>query len=545
MISSKTTPRALAHSLGTTLPKLNYTVYKLGVSRFYNEFEIEKSDGGKRTINAPEGRLKIIQDRLKVLLDELYSPHPSASAYIKERGIVYNAKKHVKRKVVANIDLKNFFGTIHFGRVRGVLIAKPYCLRADTATLIAHICCLDGVLPQGSPASPVISNMISRRMDRELSLMAKKNRAHYSRYADDITFSFKSKKDTELFDFKNRSVGSKIVRCIEENGFSLNERKTRIQFSSERQTVTGLKVNKKINIDRRYIRETKAMVHSLSFGSLEANKKFIDKYGRDDAQLEDVVFGRVAYIGMIKGRDSSVYQGLARKFNNLDWDRKLSINPGKILKDLEWSGFAFKAEGYRARFEQCVWVVSFDGVKGLGLDEMLVSGSAFSLKGGRVLTAFHVFVKAGMPDYCYLYRINKPGKKYKAKIKSVYEDRDVLELKFDEEVENIRYLDVAPNKFPGTGYELAVLGFPQLHPGHQSLTILPCKVVNTYIGSTFRYCEVDAQISGGNSGGPVVNAYMQVVGMALRGVDVASHEDRVELEGSNAFISAGSVQNSV
>ncbi|MGN6017354.1 reverse transcriptase family protein, partial [Staphylococcus aureus] len=114
----------------------------------------------------------------------------SAMAFVKDRSIVDNAKLHTRKKYVFNIDLSDFFTSITFPRLRGLLMAKPYSLQSGVATVIAHLCTVGGVLPQGSPCSPVISNMICATLDRQLKGLAIRNRARYSRYADDITFSF-------------------------------------------------------------------------------------------------------------------------------------------------------------------------------------------------------------------------------------------------------------------------------------------------------------------------------------------------------------------
>src|SRR5205814_3311637 len=109
--------------------------------------------------------------------------------FIPARSILTNAKPHLRQKFVLNVDLKDFFPTINFGRVRGVLIAKPYCLLPHIATYIARICCRDNALPQGAPTSPIISNMICSRLDRQLLRLARQYRCVYTRYADDLTFS--------------------------------------------------------------------------------------------------------------------------------------------------------------------------------------------------------------------------------------------------------------------------------------------------------------------------------------------------------------------
>jgi len=242
MIDSTTTPSELARLLGTSHQKLTYLAYAAGIKRFYTSFEIPKKNGEKRTIQAPVQQLKNIQLRLKAHLEKIFKPHVSASAFIKNRGIVYNAQKHTKKSAILNLDLKDFYDHINFGRVRGVLKAKPYELREDTATIIAQLCCLNGTLPQGAPTSPLMSNMVCRSLDRQLSKLAKNQRAYYTRYADDITFSFRTIEQNDIFDATSKTIiKDELFNLIEKNGFKINNSKTRIQFSDERQTVTGLK----------------------------------------------------------------------------------------------------------------------------------------------------------------------------------------------------------------------------------------------------------------------------------------------------------------
>lgn len=403
MLTSVTSPQALALLLGTTHSKLTYTLYGKGVDSQYTPFTIPKKNGDLRVIRAPSAQLKRLQRRVKIFLEKLYKPHDAASAFIAGRGIVFNAKQHVKKAVVFNIDLKNFYDHINFGRVRGILVAKPYSLRLDTATIIAHMCCANKILPQGAPTSPIISNMICRKLDRELSLLAKDNRSHFSRYADDITFSFRTNEPNRVYELgPTLNASEELVRIIEKNGFFINDKKVRIQTSFERQVVTGLKVNKKVNVDRRYIRTTRAMIFSLSKNIEEANEVFKVKYPDGASRMEFMVAGRVNFIGMVKGIDSTVYQCLAKKFNNLPLEFRLPIKPKHKKTDLE-NKLHFYGYENRSRLNRCVWVVSFKDVEGIKEGFNNTQATAFMIDGQRVITASHVFSKADNPDFCYIY----------------------------------------------------------------------------------------------------------------------------------------------
>jgi RNA-directed DNA polymerase len=532
MLTPITSPHAFAVLIGTTLSKLTYTLYGRGVNSQYTTFSIPKKSGGIRTINAPNPQLKILQQRLKIHLEKLYKPHSAATAFIEKRGIVFNACQHVKKNVVFNIDLQSFYDQIHFGRIQGLLISKPYSLQKDTATLIAHMCCTNKILPQGAPTSPVISNMICRRLDKELSLLAKENRAYYSRYADDITFSSIFSENNGIYETSPElKLGSKLEEIITRNGFSINYKKVRLQSSKERQTVTGLKVNKKVNIDRRYIRTTRAMIYSLSKGIEAANDLFKLKFPDGASRMEFMVAGRINFIGMVKGMDSSVYQSLAKSFNNLQLGLKVPIKP-KIKKSELETKLHFYSYENRAHLNQCVWVVTFENIEGLDDDQQFIQASAFALKNNRIFTAAHVFSKAGNPNSCYIYRIYEPHLKYKMEIASRCDISDILELRFIDAIDTkFSYLKIANSLDAGSGYKLSIIGFPQLLGGHSSVTITPCTVTNSFIRSTFTQVQVDATILGGNSGGPVVNAYMEVVGIATNGVSATG-------EGFNSFVSA-------
>jgi RNA-directed DNA polymerase len=120
--------------------------------------------------------------------------HYRAHGFIPDRSIVSNARQHLDKRFVFNVDIAGFFDAIHFGRVRNMLMAGPFSVPKTPATVLAHICCFPGRLPQGAPASPIITNLICRRLDKDLQTLAKEDRATYTRYVDDLTFSFSSRR---------------------------------------------------------------------------------------------------------------------------------------------------------------------------------------------------------------------------------------------------------------------------------------------------------------------------------------------------------------
>lgn len=266
----------LARILGYSPKGLSFNLFHLDDSEKYRIFHIPKKQGGKREIKAPNDKIKLIQSKLACLLDDCVEEIQktdryflsAAHAFCKKKTIISNATKHKRRRYVFNIDLEDFFGTINFGRVRGFFIKdKHFQFHPDVATVIAQIACHDNALPQGSPCSPVISNLVGNILDRRISALARNSKCVYTRYADDLTFSTNVKEfppDIAVCaeDLK-WSAGGLLVKTIEKSGFKINAAKSRMNLHHSRQTVTGIVVNVKPNINQDYYKMVRSMCHSL------------------------------------------------------------------------------------------------------------------------------------------------------------------------------------------------------------------------------------------------------------------------------------------
>lgn len=295
----KTKPE-LAKLLGIKPSIFTHSLYKIKPANQYSQFKIPKKNGGERTINAPTGKLKTIQSALSNLLldclDEIYqekfpkselatpsvkhskilkikcnsaqAKQPSLShGFERQRSIITNAMMHLDRRNVLNIDLENFFQSFNFGRVRGFFIKNQnFELDPHIATVIAQIACHNNELPQGSPCSPVITNLITHSLDIRLAALASKHSCIYTRYADDITFSTREKIfPPQIMRYENYLYfnGKKLRSEIRRAGFEINNKKTRIQYKDSRQDVTGLVVNQKPNTKKEYWRTVRAQCNSL------------------------------------------------------------------------------------------------------------------------------------------------------------------------------------------------------------------------------------------------------------------------------------------
>lgn len=330
------TKRDVAEVLGSTLKSLAYNLYVLPPEKRYSTFQIPKKNGGDRKICAPTPTLKYLQRQLADILVRFQDFRPCVHGYVKSRSIKSNAMVHRGRRIVINIDLKDFFKTINFGRVRGLFLKAPFNFNDIVATTIAQICCYDGVLPQGSPASPIISNYVCRKLDSELLMFARKYKMNYSRYADDITFSTNMKclspKFGEIKD--NQFLMSEGLKAIiENNGFVINESKTRYALRNNRQDVTGLIVNDKVNVPRKYVKRIRAMLHAWEkYGIENATKEHLEKfnYKHKHPDYPEIAFknelvGMINYVCYIKGKNNSVYHTLYNRIRRLDSNIKLSI----------------------------------------------------------------------------------------------------------------------------------------------------------------------------------------------------------------------------
>src|SRR5690554_1386279 len=241
------------------LKSLTYYANPTLCKKRYQTFTIKKKSGADRTIHAPVKGLKSILRSLNFVLQCVYEPHEAATGFVLEKSIVDNAKKHVGHHYVLNMDLKDFFHSFDRNRVKMGFMYEPFNLRGDKEPLAFLLACLcthpfeiNGetkiVLPQGSPTSPTLTNILCRKLDIRLSGLAKRFNLTYSRYADDITFS--SHHDV----YKNNEFQKELKRIIEDDQkLSFNDKKTRLQKNGYSQEVTGLIVNEKVNVRRKYI----------------------------------------------------------------------------------------------------------------------------------------------------------------------------------------------------------------------------------------------------------------------------------------------------
>lgn len=312
----------IAALLGVSEKQLNYITSPNRNNYF--EFTIQKRSGKERIINAPNGDLKYIQTKLSYELSKIYQPRFTVHGFCKSKSIVTNAEVHKSARHVFNLDLKDFFPSVNFGRVRGLFLCRPFNANKTVATTLAQICCHLNKLPQGAPTSPIVSNMICSRLDGQLIKLARTHYCNYSRYVDDLTFSKKSGNfPTEIgyLSSKKAEVSPKLESIIESNGFQVNKSKVYLFNNKSTQIVTGLVVNKKVNVPRSFIRQLRAMIHACKVHGLDkASKEHFEKYysrskkTTTDERIESVIRGKLDFLKSVKGVQDPVYKNLQRQF---------------------------------------------------------------------------------------------------------------------------------------------------------------------------------------------------------------------------------------
>lgn len=315
----------------------------------YIQFSVRKKSGGDRIIHAPNKGLKSIQKCLNLIFQTVYTVSSSANGFVPGRSIVDNARIHEGNRYIYNIDLKDFFPSIEAGRVWSRLQHPPFNLnektgRKELANTITWLCCheleveryqngswvkeIRSVLPQGAPTSPTLSNIICQRLDFYLNAVAKQFGLKYSRYADDITFSSLHNVyslDSLIVNKQGNNFIKEINRIIEAEKFHIKETKTRLQKEGYRQEVTGLIVNEKVNVQKRYIKQLRMWLYYWErYGYERAYSFFIQQYISDKVNgvkgkpdMSNVIGGKLDYLKMVKGANNSSYLSLKSRFIKL------------------------------------------------------------------------------------------------------------------------------------------------------------------------------------------------------------------------------------
>lgn len=540
----------------------------------YRAFPIQKRDGGTRVIHEPRAAVKRLQLKALAYLQQHHDKtRPCVHGFVKGRSILSNAKEHCDREptFVLNIDLKDFFPSITFYRVRGILLKAPFGFSMEVATVMAHLCTHDKLLPQGAPTSPYLSNLVCRALDRDLMQIAKRHHAFYTRYADDITFSFSVKKAASLpssiceFDGGILKIGKELRELIEQHSFAINDKKSRISSRRTRQEVTGLVINKFPNVRRDFLNPIRGALHAWEkYGYLSAQEAWQASIDATSAkplkerawprqtrtgsppQLSNYLWGKLLFVRMVRQENDPLYNRLAEKYNALVFRDRKDV-PDFLAPTLP---LHFEVEG-NDQAAKALYVIEWTRDVPLPVkpgedpktDFLYLQGTAFAYRCRDLLiTCEHVFradthgVKVDFEDeHGAVLTAQNIATNTESEATVLYRDidRDLAVLKLKSPTPNMRHF-VRSNE-PAVGQQPAVLlGFPNWTPKR------PHNVVETRVSSVFKKgalqrFEISNLIRKGNSGGPVTSSSYGVLGVAQEGAKQDEGNDQclcvTELDG--------------
>jgi RNA-directed DNA polymerase len=553
-LQALTSEAQLAALLGTSPQRLRYHLF---IRRSpYRQFEIPKKTGGQRIILAPPLPILLWQKKLSQLLTDAYVRKKGAYGFCIGGGVVQGAKRHLRSSVVLNLDLKDFFDAIHFGRVRGVFEAKPFEIPRPIATILAQICCWKKALPQGAPTSPILSNYVCRSLDTSLARLAQKHHCQYTRYADDISFSTRRHQlpsgilaarvggDAEL--------GKELACILEAARFEVNQKKVWVRTARERQTVTGLVVNTKLNVRKDYRRNIRSALHVWEKSGFYAAEQWFAEHGgaewdgiSDVPPLLEHLRGKISFLAHVRGKDDPLMTEFAIRLV------KLCIGDGLPWKPVVLYG---RSALTPALLSHAVWVVTAHHNTE---DLSLWTGSAFTMEGGGIVTNQHVtedwtgvfggepnselgrkrsFLGAIRERVSRLLKLKDRAERAKpveqevrlrvrraANLSIEYDVTGVVcashrnydLARLDCDAERYAVLRAAVDE-PLSGEEVLLAGFPNWKHAGESCRVERGSVSHLRRISGVSWIEISPRIRPGNSGGPVLGSAGTVIGIASK-----------------------------
>jgi retron-type reverse transcriptase len=237
--------------------------------KFYRSFTIQKSGGGERLINAPRRFLKTIQTWIYANICAKQVLDDCVTGFIIGKSIFDNGRVHANNGNLMVVDISDFFPSVKFPQVSSIF--KALAFPKSVAHQLAALCCLDGCLPQGSPTSPSLSNLVFKPTDSELTKLTKEWGCTYTRYADDMAFS-----GDKVFSREDIYQVGEILRKF---GFSVNEKKSRIIGRGGRQIVAGLVVNQSALPPRVIRRRWRATFHNATIHPKKFSNRVTNLFG--------------------------------------------------------------------------------------------------------------------------------------------------------------------------------------------------------------------------------------------------------------------------
>ena len=267
-----------------------------------------RGDGSDRHL-AEFGKFSLDKKMCCILLYLIYEKihmrvSEAATGFCADKSILTNAEIHLNKHCIVNLDIKDFFPSITFEKVFRIFAYHGYT--NEVSFVLAKLCTFEGKLPQGSPASPGISNIVCLKLDARLTALAQKYEADYSRYADDLTFS--GKNDLQ-------SIIKAIPSILKEEGYAVNEKKTRIAYPHQRQEVTGLLVNgDRVRIPKAYKRSLYQELYYCSKFGVPDN---MNRINCSKAFYKEHIYGKIYFVNLVEPEEAKKLFQIA---DQIDWD---------------------------------------------------------------------------------------------------------------------------------------------------------------------------------------------------------------------------------
>lgn len=508
------TRQDVASALDISDRRLRFILYGRRDRIRYRMFEIPKRSGGVRIISAPPPALLWLQRKVYALLADRLKAKACAHGFLSGRSIVTNAQSHLQRRHVVNFDLKDFFPSIHLGRVRGVFESPPFSFGSGAAIVLAQICCRhDGLLPQGGATSPFISNLVCRGLDNDLMYFAKTHNLRYTRYADDLTFSTsRVTLPPDLIEFKDSlpRPAEPITHIIEQHGFSIKVAKTTHRTDRRRQEVTGLTVNHFPNVNRPFLRSIEGALHAWETYGLEAAQNRFEGDFRNGGgeRIENVIRGKIAFVSMVRGKDDFLFRRLARRFNRRN-GQPITIPTIQSTKPCGLTAPKTDWSTWIQRYGLQVFLLQVTLKTG-----DLACGTAFHVGGGLLATARHNLIdKTG--QNLYEVSVRQSGEEL-----GIQDWRGVIDLppyangQLAIDVGALKLISRPQEgriptqlRLPEIGEEVIALGYPTIPYRNTSLVahIGTVEALPVALQTEQRCIQVSFQSGGGLSGGCLID----------------------------------------
>lgn len=246
-----------------------FTIYKLSYhsNKYYKTYSIPKKTGSKRIICQPSKNLKGLQSWILVNILNKAQVSSSCKGFVKGSSIIDNAKPHIGANTVLTIDLKDFFPTVTSKQVFNIFKTLGY--NNLISTLFTNICTYKGILPQGSPCSPILANLSAWNLDLRIQGYVGKHGISYTRYADDLSFS-------GLNPSKVVKIIPMIKTIINDENFVINNKKTRVSSSARAKIITGLVINdSSVGVGKKKYKDLRAKIHHLTLPTEQTNQKLL------------------------------------------------------------------------------------------------------------------------------------------------------------------------------------------------------------------------------------------------------------------------------